>query len=133
MSFAGSLSRPEEVLFMPEGLLTRVAVSTALFMVLLTPAVARKKIRKKGEDTIYGTVSCTVPLPPAAPGATPAPPDSVQQCLGRKGTVVIAPDGNRNGVTVDNPDAVKGYEGHHVSVSGYSKGESFYVVSVRVI
>jgi hypothetical protein len=112
----------------------RLAVSTALLMILLAPALARdKKVRKKGEDTIYGTVTCTVPVPPVAPGAPPAPLDSVQQCLGRKGLIVIAPDGNKNGITVDNPDVVKGYEGHHVSVSGYTKGETFYIVSVRVI
>jgi len=119
---------------MPKVLLKRVAVSTALLMILLSAAVARdKRTKKPGEDTVYGTVTCTVPLPPTAPGAAPAPPDSVQQCLARKGLIVIAPDGSKNGLTVDNPDAVKGYEGHHVSVSGYTKGEAFYIVSVRVI
>src|SRR6202521_1314031 len=108
-------------LFMRKGLVMRVAVFTALLIILPVAAIARKqKTKKPGEDTIYGTVTCTVPFPPQAPGAAPAPPDSVQQCLGRKGLIVIAPDGNKNGVTVDNPDIVKGYEGHHVSVSGYS-------------
>jgi hypothetical protein len=119
---------------MPRAPMIRIAVSTALLMILPTAAVARKqKTKKPGEDTIYGTVTCTVPLPPHVQGAPMPPPDSVQQCLGRKGLIIIAPDGNKNGVTVDNPDAVKGYEGHHVSVSGYTKGESFYIVSVRVL
>ncbi|HWY54577.1 MAG TPA: hypothetical protein VNZ03_08945 [Terriglobales bacterium] len=112
----------------------RVAVAAALLMILPVVAVARKqKIKKEGEDTIYGTVTCTVPPPPYAPGTPVPPPDSVKQCLDRKGLVVIAPDGNKNGVTIDNPDVVRGYEGHHVSVSGYSKGETFYIVSVRVL
>ena|ERR1700693_5258319 len=119
---------------MPKVLPTRIAVFTALLMILPVAAVARKqKTKKPGEDTIYGTVTCTVPVPPHAPGTPAPPPDSVKQCLDRKGLIVIAPDGNKNGVTVDNPDVVKGYEGHHVSVSGYTKGESFYIVSVRVL
>ncbi len=119
---------------MPKVLPKWVAVSTALLMVLLSAAVARnKKTKKQPEDTIYGTVTCTIAQPPPPPGTASAPRDSVQLCLDRKGLVVIAPDGSKNGVTIDNPDAVKGYEGHHVSVSGYTKGDNFYIVSLRVI
>jgi len=119
---------------MPRALLIRVAVFTTLLTVLLPTAVAgNKKTKKQPEDTIYGTVTCTVAQPPPPPGTASAPRDSVQLCLDRKGLVVIAPDGSKNGVTIDNPDAVKGYEGHHVSVSGYTKGENFYIVSLRVI
>jgi hypothetical protein len=73
--------------------------------------------------------------PPAAPapGATQRPTDSIQQCLDRRGKVVILSEEDGKGIPVENPDPLRGHEGHRVSASGYMNGDSFHVISVRII
>ena len=34
---------------------------------------------------------------------------------------------------VDNPDALKGHEGHHVAVTGTCEGDSIHVTSVKML
>jgi len=36
-------------------------------------------------------------------------------------------------LTVDNPDALTGHEGHHVAVTGQVNGESVHVESVKML
>lgn len=112
------------------------AAFVVLLMALLPVAVAakdKKNEKPKVEDTIYGVVGCSVPAPAPPPGATQTPPDSAQQCLGRHGTIVIVEEPRRDEVRIENPDAIKEYNGHRVSASGYMNGESFHIVSVREI
>jgi len=111
------------------------SAAVALLMVLPVVATAKdkKKPTPKGEDTVYGTVGCTVPPPPPPPGATQTPPDSAEQCLGRHGAIVIIEEPRRDQIRIENPEVVKAFDGQRVSASGYMNGESFHVVSVRGI
>jgi hypothetical protein len=108
------------------------AVVLTLLM-LLVAAGAREKKKQKPEDTIYGTIGCSVPPAPPAAGAPPNPADSIALCIARKGKAVIVQDGGQTATPIENPDAVGDYEGHRVSISGYMNGDSFHVVSLRII
>lgn len=105
-----------------------ISLSITLLVILAVAAFAGPK---PGEATIDGTVSCSVAPPPKV--SPTGPSDTVQDCLDRGGAVVIVEDGKDHGIAIDNPNAVKGYEGRRVSVSGYRKGDSFHVVSMRII
>jgi hypothetical protein len=144
------------------------AIALSMILILSTAVLAEKKKVVKGEDTLYGAISCSVPQappPPAAPGAPPPgaqpapgappppgaapapgappaapapgatqlPPDSIQQCLDRKGKVVILSEEDGKGIPIENPDPLRGHDGHRVSASGYMNGDSFHVISVRTI
>jgi hypothetical protein len=73
------------------------------------------------------------PQGPAAAGTQPKPISTVKDCLANGGQVVMLPDGARNPVPIENPDAVKGHEWHRLSISGYMLGGAFHVTSLRVI
>jgi hypothetical protein len=127
----------------------RISRAIVLISLMLLVAVAgareKKKQKTKPEDTIFGTIGCSVPAPPPtpppalAPGSPPPPPrppvpaDSISLCLARKGKAVIVEDGTQNSTPIENPDAVSDYEGHRVSISGYMNGDAFHVVSLRII
>jgi hypothetical protein len=55
------------------------------------------------------------------------------KCLGKGAKAVIVTDGDQKIVAVDNPDALKGHEGHHVSVSGAMTGDSIHIDSVKML
>lgn len=124
------------VLVMRKVPLVSAVFSLPLLMALTTMAGAgdKKPPKPTPESTLYGTVSCSIPPPPPDPAKAGAQtPDSVQLCLARKGKVVIVDEVTRNGTPIENPDTVKGYEGHRVSMSGYMNGDSFHVISLRTI
>ena len=132
----GFLPTPEKVLRMKKALASSAPVLLLFLVCLATASIAGdKKVQKpKTEDTLYGTVSCSVPAPPPDPAKAGAQtPDSVQLCLARRGKVVIVDDVTKNGIPIENPDTVKGYEGHRISSSGYMHGDSFHVISVRTL
>jgi pectin methylesterase-like acyl-CoA thioesterase len=47
--------------------------------------------------------------------------------------LVVVTDGDQKVLTVENPDALTGHEGHHVAVTGHVKGDSVHVESVKMI
>ena len=47
--------------------------------------------------------------------------------------MVVVTDGDQKILTVDNPDALKGHEGHHVAVSGHVTGDGIHVMSVKML
>jgi hypothetical protein len=112
---------------------TSIAVLLILLMLLTATAGARRKKSKQSEDTLYGTIGCSIPPAPPAPGAQPNPADSIALCLARKGKAVIVQDGSQDAIPIENPDAVGDQEGHRVSISGYMNGESFHVISLRIL
>lgn len=117
---------------MQKAVLRSTALLLTLLMLLLA-ADAREKKKQKPEDTVYGTVSCSIPQPPPLKGAPPNSADSIALCLGRHGTAVIIDDVTRLPLPIENPDTLEGYEGHRVSVSGFMNGQNFHVVSLRVL
>jgi hypothetical protein len=56
-----------------------------------------------------------------------------KQCLEKGAKLVIVTDGEQKILAVDNQDALKGHEGHHVAVSGHVSGDSIHVMSVKML
>ena len=48
-------------------------------------------------------------------------------------SAVVVTDGDNKVLAVDNADALKGHEGHHVAVTGHVKGDSIHVESVKML
>jgi hypothetical protein len=47
--------------------------------------------------------------------------------------MVVVTDSDQKILAVENPDALKGHEGHHVAVSGHVAGDSIHVMSVKML
>lgn len=55
------------------------------------------------------------------------------KCLGKGAKAVIVTDSDQKVVNVDNPDVLKGHEGHHVAVTGEMTGDSIHVENVKML
>jgi hypothetical protein len=66
-------------------------------------------------------------------GANAAGEACTKKCLAAGEKMVVVTDGDQKVLTVDNPDALKGHEGHHVAVTGHAKGDSIHVDSVKML
>jgi hypothetical protein len=103
-------------------LLLCLTVSLLLFIVGLAMAA--------DSSTVNGIVSdsqCGVK------GASSTHAACMNKCLAKGAKAVIVTDGDQKVLTVDNPDALKGHEGHHVAVSGQVTGDSIHVDSVKML
>src|ERR1041385_8710065 len=47
-----------------------------------------------------------------------------KKCLEKGAKLVVVTDSDKKVLTVENPDALKGHEGHHVAVTGHVSGDS---------
>jgi hypothetical protein len=56
-----------------------------------------------------------------------------KKCLAAGAKMVVVSDADQKVLTVDNPDALKGHEGHHVAVTGSVTGDSIHVSSVKML
>jgi hypothetical protein len=56
-----------------------------------------------------------------------------KKCLEAGAKMVVVTDGEQKVLTVENPDALKGHEGHHVAVTGTVKGDSIHVDSAKML
>jgi hypothetical protein len=56
-----------------------------------------------------------------------------KKCLAAGAKMVIVTDGDSKVLAVDNQDALKGHEGHHISVTGTLKGDTIHVVSAKMM
>src|ERR1700693_5231103 len=77
----------------------------------------------KGE-TVKGWVSdsqCGVK------GANAGAADCTKKCLDKGAKMVVVTDGDQKILMVENPDALKGHEGHHVAVTGHMGKDSIHV------
>jgi hypothetical protein len=68
-----------------------------------------------------------------AKGANAGAADCTKKCLENGAKMVVVTDGDQKVLTVDNPDSLKGHEGHHVAVNGQVTGDSIHVMSVKVL
>src|SRR5215470_18517912 len=68
-----------------------------------------------------------------AKGANAGAAECTKKCLEAGASPVVVTDAGQQILTVDNPDAVKGHEGHHVAVTGHVKGDSIHVESVKML
>jgi hypothetical protein len=68
-----------------------------------------------------------------AKGSNTAHADCMKKCLAKGAKAVIVTDGDQKVLAVDNPDALKGHEGHHIAATGEVKGDSIHVDSVKML
>ena len=68
-----------------------------------------------------------------AKGANDKAEACTKKCLAAGAKMVIVTDKDQKILMVDNPDALKGHEGHHISASGTVKGDSIHVVSMKML
>ena len=68
-----------------------------------------------------------------AKGANAAGEACTKKCVAGGEKMVIVTDGDSKVLAVDNQDALKGHEGHHVTVTGQVTGDSIHVDSVTML
>ena len=68
-----------------------------------------------------------------AKGANAGAEACTKKCLAAGAKMVIVNDKDQSILTVDNPDALKGHEGHHVSVTGTENENSIHVDTVKML
>jgi hypothetical protein len=68
-----------------------------------------------------------------AKGANAGAAECTKKCLKEGAKMVVVTDGDQKVLTVENPDALTGHEGHHVAVTGHVKGDSVHVESVKML
>ncbi|MGA8620836.1 MAG: hypothetical protein WB660_20210 [Candidatus Sulfotelmatobacter sp.] len=68
-----------------------------------------------------------------AKGANDKAEACTKKCLAAGAKMVIVTDGDQKVLMVDNPDALKGHEGHHVAVTGSVSSDSIHVGSVKML
>jgi ribosomal protein L14E/L6E/L27E len=68
-----------------------------------------------------------------AKGANDKAEACTKKCLAAGAKMVIVTDGDQKILTVDNPDALKGHEGHHIAATGSTKGDSIHVDSAKML
>jgi hypothetical protein len=81
-------------------------------------------------STVKGYVSDTQC---GAKGASETHAACMNKCLAKGAKVAIVTDTDQKVLTVDNPEALKGHEGHHVAVTGTVTGESIHVDSMKML
>jgi hypothetical protein len=68
-----------------------------------------------------------------AKGANAGAEACTKKCLAAGAKMVVVTDGDQKVLAVDNPDALKGHEGHHVAVTGHVEKDSIHVESAKML
>ena len=102
----------------------RLFLSLAFCLMLVLAGLAY------ASDTVSGYVSDSQC---GAKGASEKHADCMKKCLSKGAKAVIVTDKDQKVLTVDNPDAVKGHEGHHVSVMGTVSGDTIHIDSLKMM
>ncbi|HUO26312.1 MAG TPA: hypothetical protein VMU61_11650 [Candidatus Aquilonibacter sp.] len=68
-----------------------------------------------------------------AKGASAKAEACTKKCLAAGAKMVIVTDGDQKVLTVENPDALKGHEGHHIAATGHIMGDSIHVDSMKML
>lgn len=68
-----------------------------------------------------------------AKGAHAGAEACTKKCLESGAKMVVVTDGDQKVLKVDNPDALKGHEGHHMAITGTEKGDSIHVDSMKML
>jgi len=107
---------------MKKVLLLLLAVSLLLFTVVLVSAADNSTVNGYVSDSMCG-----------AKGAKDGHTDCMNKCLSKGASYVIVTDGDMKVLAVDNPDVLKGHEGHHVAATGTVTGSSIHINSVKMM
>ena len=59
--------------------------------------------------------------------------ECTKKCIQEGAKMVVVTDKDDKVLTVENPDALAGHEGHHVAVTGHVTGDSIHVESVKMV
>ncbi len=68
-----------------------------------------------------------------AKGANAAGEACTKKCVAAGEKMVVVTDGDSKVLAVDNQDALKGHEGHHVAVTGTMSKDTLHVDSVKML
>jgi hypothetical protein len=68
-----------------------------------------------------------------AKGANAGGEACTKKCVAAGEKMVVVTDGDSKVLAVDNQDALKGHEGHHVAVTGTMSKDSLHVNSVKML
>ena len=66
-------------------------------------------------------------------GAHEGAAECTKKCLEGGASMVVVTDKDQKILTVKNPEALKGHEGHHVAVTGKVDGDSIQVDSAKML
>ncbi len=66
-------------------------------------------------------------------GANEGAAECTKKCIEGGASMVVVTDGDQKILTVKNPEALKGHEGHHVAVTGTVEGDSIDVASAKML
>jgi hypothetical protein len=66
-------------------------------------------------------------------GAHEGAAECTKKCLDGGASMVVVTDKDQKILTVKNPEALKGHEGHHVAVTGKVDGDSIQVDSAKML
>lgn len=66
-------------------------------------------------------------------GANAGAAECTKKCIGAGASAVVVTDGDQKVLMVDNPEALKGHEGHHVAVTGHIDGDKIHVDSLKML
>lgn len=69
----------------------------------------------------------------AAKGTQASHSDCAKKCIGSGVPAVFVSDKGKKMFKIDNQDAIKGHEGHHVKVTGHVSGDTLHVDSVAML
>lgn len=107
---------------MKKVLLLLIALSLVCFMVALASAADTTTVNGYVSDSMCG-----------AKGANADHAGCMTKCMGKGAKAVIVTDGDSKVLNVENPDVLKGHEGHHVAVTGHVTGDSVHIESVKML
>jgi len=68
-----------------------------------------------------------------AKGANASAADCTKKCLAEGASMVVVTDKDQKILTVENPDALKGHEGHHVAVTRHVDAGKIHVESAKML
>ena len=66
-------------------------------------------------------------------GANAGAAECTKKCIGAGASPVVVTDTDQQVLKVDNPEALKGHEGHHVAVTGHIDGDKIHVESLKML
>lgn len=66
-------------------------------------------------------------------GAHAGAEECAKKCIAAGAKAVVVTDGDQKVLEVENPDAIKGHEGHHVAVTGHIDGDKIHVDSLKML
>jgi len=101
----------------------------AIFTLALVLAVAAPSFADDAQ-TVNGWVSdskCGVK------GAHEGAAECTKKCIENGAAMVVVTDEDQKVLTVENPDALKGHEGHHIAVTGHIDGDKIHVDSAKML